>query len=49
MKNEILELRKTLMILNNKKQLTSEQDELKSKVVEQLRDLDKKYHEQFTN
>ncbi|EFC38148.1 predicted protein [Naegleria gruberi] len=48
MKNEILELRKTLVILNNKKQLTEEQEELKAKVVEELKELDKKYHEQFT-
>lgn len=48
MKNEILELRKSLVILNNKKKLTPDQEMLKEKLVEELRELDKRYHDQFS-
>ncbi|KAG2389553.1 hypothetical protein C9374_014113 [Naegleria lovaniensis] len=48
MKNEILELRKSLVILNNKKKLTPDQEMLKEKLVEELKELDKRYHDQFS-
>jgi len=49
MKNEILELRKTLILLNNKKYLSREQEELKERVSEELKGLEKRFHDQFTS